>query len=159
MVRPAGLAASILRPEELLPPDPDRDPAMTQAPDARPRDAAPSADAACLFCGIVEGRIPADVVHETDRTVAFRDINPMAPVHVLVVPRQHVENAAALGPEHAEDLAAMLIAAREVADAEGIGLPDRGYRLIFNVGPDALNSVPHLHLHVIGGRVLNWAPG
>lgn len=105
------------------------------------------------------GELPAEVVHRTDHTVAFRDINPAAPVHVLVVPRQHVENAAALGAEHAEVVTAMLAAAREVAEAEGIGLPDRGYRLVFNVGPDALNSVPHLHLHVIGGRAMTWPPG
>jgi histidine triad (HIT) family protein len=113
----------------------------------------------CLFCRIVAGELPADVVHQTDHTVAFRDINPAAPVHVLVVPRQHVENAAAVGAEHAEVVAAMLAAAREVAVAEGIGRPDRGYRLVFNVGPDALNSVPHLHLHVIGGRAMTWPPG
>lgn len=113
----------------------------------------------CIFCRIVAGTLPAEVVHETEHTVAFRDINPAAPVHVLVVPREHVENAAAVEPEHAEVLATMLAAAREVAHSEGIGAADRGYRLIFNVGPDALNSVPHLHLHVIGGRVLSWPPG
>ena len=113
----------------------------------------------CLFCGIVEGRVPADVVHETDRTVAFRDIAPVAPVHVLVVPRAHVDNASSIGPEHAEDLAAMVVAAREIAQAEGIGGEERGYRLVFNVGRDSANSVPHLHLHVIGGRPMTWPPG
>ncbi len=113
----------------------------------------------CLFCGIVAGDVPADVVHETDLTVAFRDINPTAPVHVLVVPRRHVENAAFVANEHAEELVAMLMAAREVAEQEGIGGSERGYRLVFNVGRDALNSVPHLHLHVIGGRSLSWPPG
>ncbi|HLN17104.1 MAG TPA: histidine triad nucleotide-binding protein [Acidimicrobiales bacterium] len=113
----------------------------------------------CLFCQIVAGDIPSDVVLATDNVVAFRDINPTAPVHVLVVPRTHVENAAALGPEHKDELADMLVAARQVAEAEGIAPPDRGYRLVFNVGPDALNSVPHLHLHVIGGRAMTWPPG
>ena len=113
----------------------------------------------CLFCRIVAGEVPADIVHETDLTVAFRDINPAAPVHVLVVPRRHIDNAASVAAEHAEELAAMLMAAREVADQEGIGVPERGYRLVFNVGPDALNSVPHLHLHVVGGRRLSWPPG
>jgi histidine triad (HIT) family protein len=113
----------------------------------------------CLFCGIVAGEVPAEIVHETDRTLAFRDINPTAPVHVLVVPRAHIENAAAVTPEHAGDLAALLVAAREVAEAEGIAGAERGYRLVFNVGPDALNSVPHLHLHVIGGRAMTWPPG
>ena len=113
----------------------------------------------CLFCGIVDGRVPADIVHETDRTVAFRDIAPAAPVHVLVVPRAHVENASSIGPEHAEDLAAMVVAAREIAAAEGIAGEERGYRLVFNVGRDSANSVPHLHLHVIGGRPMTWPPG
>jgi histidine triad (HIT) family protein len=115
--------------------------------------------AECLFCGIVAGEVPAQVVHESDRTVAFRDIAPIAPVHVLVVPRAHVENASSVGAEHAEDLAAMLVAARQVAEAEGIAGPERGYRLVFNVGHDTSNSVPHLHLHVIGGRSMNWPPG
>jgi histidine triad (HIT) family protein len=113
----------------------------------------------CLFCGIVAGEVPATVVHETDTTVAFRDINPVAPVHVLVVPRTHIESAAAVEPEHAEDVVALLTAAREVATAEGIAEPDRGYRLVFNVGRDANMSVPHLHLHVIGGRPMTWPPG
>ncbi|MGH8996351.1 MAG: histidine triad nucleotide-binding protein [Acidimicrobiales bacterium] len=113
----------------------------------------------CLFCGIVAGTVPAEIVHETERTVAFRDIAPAAPVHVLVVPRAHITDASTVGPEHAEDLAAMVTAAREVAVAEGIGAEERGYRLVFNVGPDSLNSVPHLHLHVIGGRPMSWPPG
>jgi len=113
----------------------------------------------CIFCGIVAGDVPAAVVHETARTVAFRDLAPIAPVHILVVPRAHIENASSVGAEHAEDLAAMLVAAREVAQAEGIGGPERGYRLVFNVGRDSANSVPHLHLHVIGGRPMTWPPG
>ncbi len=103
--------------------------------------------------------VPADVVHATDRTVAFRDIQPQAPVHVLVVPRRHVAHAGLLTEEHAEDLTAMFAAARAVAEAEGIAGPERGYRLVLNVGRDALNSVPHLHLHVIGGRRMTWPPG
>jgi histidine triad (HIT) family protein len=113
----------------------------------------------CIFCAIVAGELPADVVHATERTVAFRDINPAAPVHVLVVPRRHIENAAAVDADDAEDLVALLTAAREVAEAEGIAGPNRGYRLVFNIGPDATNTVPHLHLHVIGGRAMTWPPG
>jgi histidine triad (HIT) family protein len=113
----------------------------------------------CLFCDIVAGEVPAEVVHEGERTVAFRDIHPVAPVHVLVVPRRHIDNAAAVGAEDADDLAALLVAARSVAEAEGIAGPDRGYRLVFNVGPDALNSVGHLHLHVIGGRTMTGSLG
>jgi histidine triad (HIT) family protein len=113
----------------------------------------------CLFCGIVAGDIAADVVRSDERTVAFRDLNPQAPTHVLVVPRRHVVNASAVTAEDADDVAALLVAAKAVADAEGIGGTDRGYRLVFNVGPDALNSVDHLHLHVLGGRTFDWPPG
>lgn len=113
----------------------------------------------CLFCRIVAGESPADVVRTTDRTVAFRDISPQAPVHVLVVPRRHVDNAGTLTADHAQDLAAMFETAREVAESEGIAVAERGYRLVFNVGQDAQNSVSHLHLHVLGGRPMAWPPG
>lgn len=113
----------------------------------------------CVFCGIVAGDIPAEIVHQDERTVAFRDIHPVAPVHVLVVPRRHIDNAAAVSPEDADDVVALITAAREVAEEEGIAAPDRGYRLVFNVGPDALNSVGHLHLHVIGGRTMTGSLG
>lgn len=113
----------------------------------------------CLFCKIVAGEIPGDIVVADEHTVAFRDIAPQAPTHVLVVPRHHIRNAAAVSAEHAEIVAALLVTAKAVADAEGIGGEDRGYRLVMNVGPDALNSVDHLHLHVLGGRSLDWPPG
>ena len=111
----------------------------------------------CLFCKILAGDIPADVVLETDGTLAFRDINPTAPTHVLVIPRQHVENAGTVNSEHGDVLAEMLDTARRVAEADGIA--ERGYRLVFNVGKDSGNTVPHLHLHVIGGRGMAWPPG
>ena len=114
----------------------------------------PMAD--CLFCRIVAGDVPSREAASTKETYAFHDIEPAAPVHVLVVPRQHITDAAAIGPEHAEVLAEMLTTARTVAEASGL---DSGYRLVFNVGPDALNSVPHLHLHVLGGRQMGWPPG
>ena len=113
----------------------------------------------CLFCSIVSGDVPAEVVHSDERTVAFRDIHPVAPVHVLVVPRRHIENAAAVDVDDADDVVALFTAARAVAEAEGIGSTTRGYRLVLNVGPDALNSVPHLHLHVLGGRTMSGALG
>jgi len=116
-------------------------------------------DPDCLFCGIVAGDVPADVVRRDERTVAFRDIAPQAPVHVLIVPRNHLVNASTVGPDDAEDVLALLVAAKAVADAEGIGGEDRGYRLAFNVGPDASNTVPHLHLHLLGGRSFDWPPG
>jgi histidine triad (HIT) family protein len=111
----------------------------------------------CLFCKIVSGDVPSDAVAASDRTYAFRDIQPAAPVHVLVVPRAHVESAATIGPEHGALLAEMIGTAQQVARQEGIA--DSGYRLVFNVGDDALNSVPHLHLHVLGGHRMGWPPG
>ena len=111
----------------------------------------------CLFCKILAGDIPADVVLDTECTLAFRDINPTAPTHVLVIPRVHVENAMEVNDEHGGVLAEMLSTARRVAEADGIA--EGGYRLVFNVGQDAGNTVPHLHLHVIGGRGMSWPPG
>ena len=111
----------------------------------------------CIFCRIVSGEVPADIVLTSDRAVAFRDVNPQAPVHVLVVPRRHVENAATVTHEDAEVVADLLVTARRVA--EELGVADGGYRLVLNVGDDALNSVPHLHVHVLGGRRLGWPPG
>jgi histidine triad (HIT) family protein len=113
----------------------------------------------CLFCSIVAGDVPADIVRTDELTVAFRDINPQAPLHVLVVPRRHIVNASAVGDDDAREVTALLTAAKDVAEAEGVAGEDRGYRLVFNVGPDALNSVPHLHLHVLGGRTFDWPPG
>jgi histidine triad (HIT) family protein len=107
----------------------------------------------------VAGEVPADVVCATDRTVAFRDIQPQAPVHVLVVPRRHIDHAGDISEEHAADVAELFTTARAVAEAEGIAAPERGYRLVLNVGKDACNSVPHLHLHVLGGRPMAWPPG
>src|SRR5580693_10333307 len=108
----------------------------------------------CLFCRIVAGEIPSDIVHETATTVAFKDITPAAPLHVLVVPRRHIVDASTVSAEDGPVLAEMLLAARSVADAAGVATPDRGYRLVFNIGPDALMSIPHLHLHVLGGEPL-----
>jgi histidine triad (HIT) family protein len=113
----------------------------------------------CLFCGIVAGDVPAEVVHETENTLAFKDIAAAAPLHVLVVPRRHIPDASVIEPADGDVLAEMLMAAHAVAEAAGVGGPDRGYRLMFNVGPDAMNSVPHLHLHVLGGRKLDGHTG
>jgi histidine triad (HIT) family protein len=111
----------------------------------------------CLFCKILAGEIPSAEVVSTERTFAFRDIQPVAPTHVLVIPREHIEHAGVLGPEHGDLLAEMYGTARTVAAAEGID--GTGYRLVFNVGSDANLLVPHLHLHVIGGRRMGWPPG
>jgi histidine triad (HIT) family protein len=108
----------------------------------------------CLFCNIIAGDVPAEVVHSTDTTVAFKDINPAAPLHVLVVPRRHIVDASVITAADGPVLADMVMAARAIADQAGLATPERGYRLIFNIGPDAMNSVPHLHLHVLGGQPL-----
>ncbi len=117
----------------------------------------PVADSECIFCRIVAGEVPSDEVASSTLTYAFRDISPAMPSHVLVVPREHIESAAAIQPDHAALLAEMFHTAQDVAAKEG--LAERGYRLVLNVGDDALNSVPHLHLHVLGGRRMEWPPG
>ena len=111
----------------------------------------------CIFCDIVTGTVPAEMVLTAENTVPFRDLNPHAPVHVLVIPRRHIDNAATVTAEDGAITAEMLVAARQVAESEGVAAS--GYRLVFNVGRDAQNSVPHLHLHVLGGRSLSWPPG
>ena len=112
---------------------------------------------ACLFCRIVAGEIPAAVVHETPDTLAFRDINPRAPVHVLVIPRRHLSSIAELEALDIELAGRLLLVAAEVARQEGIA--DRGYRVISNVGAWGGQTVDHLHLHVMGGRAFHWPPG
>jgi histidine triad (HIT) family protein len=111
----------------------------------------------CLFCKIVSGEVPSTEVLSTPLTYSFADLNPVAPVHVLVVSREHITSAADIRPEHGATLAEMLETAQRVADSQGVA--GRGYRLVFNVGDDAGNTVPHLHLHVIGGRQMGWPPG
>jgi histidine triad (HIT) family protein len=109
----------------------------------------------CLFCSIVAGAIPADVVAERDRVIAFRDINPQAQVHVLVVPRAHHAHAAELAAADATTAAALITTAHEVAAAEGF----TDYRLVFNTGAEAGQTVFHAHLHVLAGRSMAWPPG
>ena len=111
----------------------------------------------CLFCRIVAGELSSTEVLTSQHSYAFRDLNPGAPIHVLVVPKTLVTDAAALESSHAEALADLFVTANAVAAAEG--LARRGYRLVFNVGPDSGNTVPHLHLHVLGGRQMGWPPG
>jgi len=120
-----------------------------------PYDAQVTTD--CLFCKIVAREIPAEIVHETDATLAFRDINPQAPTHVVVIPKAHHANAAALAATDPSLAGAVLRAAGEVAEAEGI--VESGYRQVFNTGAGAGQSVFHVHCHVLGGRPLSWPPG
>lgn len=110
----------------------------------------------CLFCRIVAGEIPSDKVDEDETVLAFRDINPKAPTHVLVIPKQHVPSAAHLSAQDAELLGRLFATVADIADREGLS---RGWRVVTNVGPDAGQSVDHLHLHLLGGRPMSWPPG
>lgn len=111
----------------------------------------------CLFCKMVAGDLKPDVVHETSDVLAFRDINPQAPVHILVIPKRHIETLDAFPDDDLELAAKLLQAARHVAAQAGIS--DSGYRTVINCRSDAGQAVYHLHLHVLGGRQLHWPPG
>jgi histidine triad (HIT) family protein len=116
----------------------------------------------CLFCKIVAGTIPADVVHRDDHVVAFRDINPQAPTHVLVIPKDHHATAAALVAADPGLLGEVVAGAQVVALQEGLvtdGGTEPGYRLVTNTGPQAGQSVHHVHFHLLGGRRMEWHPG
>jgi histidine triad (HIT) family protein len=113
--------------------------------------------AECLFCAIVAGEIPATRVLETDRILAFRDINPQAPTHVLVIPKEHHPDVAALAAADPGLLGELVTAAHRVASAEGVA--ETGYRLVFNTGAQAGQTVWHVHGHMLGGRDLTWPPG
>jgi len=111
----------------------------------------------CLFCKIVAGEIPATIVAQNDQAIAFDDINPVAPVHFLVIPRRHVLDTDGIGESHREDMVACLELVRDAARAKE--LTPGGYRVVTNTGPDGGQVVPHLHFHVLGGRKLTWPPG
>lgn len=111
----------------------------------------------CIFCKMVKGEIKPSVVLETDEVLAFRDINPQAPTHVLVVPKQHVATINHLSPDNAGLMGKLFLAAKQVAEQEGIA--ERGFRTVMNCNDDGGQTVFHLHLHVLGGRRLQWPPG
>lgn len=113
----------------------------------------------CLFCRIVAGEIPAQIVYRDEQVTAFRDIHPQAPVHILLIPNEHIATIADLSAEQAPVLGAMARVASQLAADEGIGTMDEGYRLIVNYGDKAGLAVHHLHLHLLGGRALKWPPG
>ena len=113
-------------------------------------------DENCLFCKIAVGEIPSDTVHRSDDVVAFRDINPAAPTHLLVIPVRHVASAADLGPGDASLLGEIFETIAALAESEGLA---DGWRVVTNVGGDAGQSVHHLHFHLIGGRTMSWPPG
>jgi histidine triad (HIT) family protein len=111
----------------------------------------------CLFCKIGAKESNADIVHASDQVVAFRDINPKAPTHILIIPRDHIESIASVSEDDADVVVEMIETAAHLARSEGI---DRsGWRLVTNVGQDAGQSVPHLHFHLMGGRPMGWPPG
>ena len=111
----------------------------------------------CLFCKLVAGEIPCDQVHTDSEFLAFRDINPQAPVHVLVIPRRHIAALTDLADEDADLVGRLQVTAARIA-AE-LGLAESGYRFVINCGTDGCQTVPHLHLHLLGGRPLSWPPG
>lgn len=111
----------------------------------------------CLFCRIVAGEIPSKRVHEDDRLYAFADINPQAPLHVLVVPKRHIATLNDLGPDDDGLVGAMVRCAASIAKAQGFDGP--GYRTVFNCNAQAGQTVFHVHLHVLAGRPLTWPPG
>ena len=111
----------------------------------------------CLFCKIVAGEIPSEVVAESDSALAFNDITPQAPVHVLVIPKEHITSADEIASSHGGIIDDLILVAQEVVELEGIR--ESGYRLVFNVGRDGQMTVPHLHMHVLGGRRMEWPPG
>ena len=111
----------------------------------------------CLFCRIVAGEIPSKTAYQDDQMVAFHDVNPQAPVHVLIVPRRHIATLNDVGPEDAQLLGAMQ--RRATAIAAELGLAERGYRTVFNCNAEAGQSVFHIHLHLLGGRPMAWPPG
>lgn len=113
-------------------------------------------DEDCLFCKIVESEIPADVVHETDTTLAFRDIEPQAPTHILVISRTHHADIASLTAKEPDVALDLLNAVAAVARQEKL---ERGYRVVFNTGRQAYQSIFHVHAHLLGGRSMTWPPG
>jgi histidine triad (HIT) family protein len=111
----------------------------------------------CVFCAVRDGELPAEILYTDDRVIAIRDLNPQAPLHALVIPRQHIATLNDLRPEHNDLVGHMhLVAARLAAEA---GVAEKGYRVLFNCNRQAGQTVFHLHLHVVGGRVMRWPPG
>ena len=113
-------------------------------------------DMSCLFCKIIEGTIPSKAVYQDEQCFAFSDINPQAPVHFLVAPREHIDSLAQAGKEHAALLGHLLLAAAEIARSKGLS---DGYRVVINTGDHGGQTVDHLHVHVLGGRPMHWPPG
>jgi histidine triad (HIT) family protein len=110
----------------------------------------------CIFCKIVDGDIPSDQVYQNDELIAFRDLNPQAPVHVLIIPRKHIASVADAAPQDAAMLGRILLVAGKIAEQESIGA---NFRVVTNRGEQAGQSVFHVHFHLLGGRTMEWPPG
>jgi len=111
----------------------------------------------CIFCKIAVGELPSKIVKQDDLVVAFEDINPQAPTHIQIIPREHIASVLEVDKSQANIIARLLEIAGEIARQRGID--KRGFRLVFNCGPEAGQTVPHLHMHLLGGRALSWPPG
>ena len=111
----------------------------------------------CLFCKIIDGEIPGDIVYENDNVLAFKDINPIAPVHILVIPKEHIATINDLEEKHTQTMGELFLAAKKIASDKGIS--ESGYRTVFNCNKDAQQTVFHIHLHLIAGRQMTWPPG
>jgi histidine triad (HIT) family protein len=111
----------------------------------------------CIFCKMVDGEIQPDVVYEDEDILAFRDANPQSPTHVLLIPKEHIATTNDLDDHNADIVGRLYLAAKQVAADEGIA--ERGYRMVMNCNPEAGQSVYHIHLHLLGGRPMNWPPG
>ena len=120
-------------------------------------DSNPNPNHDCLFCKILAGDIPADIVFESDTAIAFRDINPQAPTHVVIIPRQHIATINDVGESDEKIVGSLYSAARNIAAAEGFA--EEGYRTVMNCNEAAGQTVFHIHLHLLGGRALSWPPG
>lgn len=111
----------------------------------------------CIFCKIIAGDIPGDIVYQDDEVLAFRDLNPQAPTHILIIPKQHIATTNDITPEQAELAGKLILAAQKIAHEEGIA--ESGYRTVLNCNAGAGQSVYHIHLHLLGGRPMGWPPG
>jgi len=111
----------------------------------------------CIFCKIAKNEIPGDIIYEDESVLAFRDVNPQAPVHILIIPKDHIENVLALNEKDKDLIGHIHLVANKVA--QDLGLAERGFRMVLNCKEEAGQSVPHIHFHLLGGRAMGWPPG
>ena len=111
----------------------------------------------CLFCKIRDGKIPGDIVYENDHVLAFNDINPVAPTHILIIPKEHISTLNDLEENHTQTMGELILAAKKIAESKGFS--EAGYRTVFNCNENGQQTVFHIHLHLIGGRQMSWPPG